>query len=394
MTSIIAYVSTFFAKQLRREVKELYFSVAILDFAVAAVSLFEPIYLWKIGFGIPEILLFYLSVYTLYFFILPLGAKIAQGKGFEHSILYSSPFLILYYLSLFAIPFSPWFIGVAVISFAIQKALYWPGYHGDFAVYSEDGERGKELSNLAIMMSLAAAVGPIAGGLLIYFFGFPTLFMIASAAILASNIPLFSTREEFTPKTFSYTSAYANLIKKENRRPVFSYFGYGEELIFMVLWPVFLFVILKNELSVGSLAAIATIMMMIVVLYIGKLTDQKNKRSVLKTGVFLSGASWLMRVFMVTPLGIFFADTITRIGRNITQVPLLTLTYDTAKRESFLRPWMGVMERVVLFEMTLILGKMTAMILLLVLFFVLPEGWFWNAAFLLAGAMTLLYGLL
>ncbi|HLC99388.1 MAG TPA: MFS transporter [Patescibacteria group bacterium] len=383
----LSFISSFFARHLRREVKELYISVTILDFAVAMVAIFEPIYLWKIGFSLPQILLFYAGVYGLYFFILPLGAKIAQGYGFEHSILYSSPFLILYYLSLFAIPFSPWFVGVSIVAFAIQKTLYWPGYHADFAVYSEDGERGREVSNLALMASIAAIAGPLVGGLLVYFFGFVTLFMIASVAILVSNVPLFSTREEFTPKTFSYTKAYKNLADPKNRRPFFAYLGYGEELIVMVVWPIFLFTVVKSELSVGSLAGFAAFVMTIVVLYVGKLTDSRNKQSILKIGTIISLVSWVTRFFSHTPLGVFFAETITRIGRNITQVPLLTLTYDQARRET-------VMDRVIFFEMTLIVGKLLAMGILLLLFLVVPQEWFWNIAFALAGIMTLLYGLL
>lgn len=389
MPYLISYISSFFARHLRREVKELYFSVAILDLAINMVALFEPIYLWqKADFSLVHILLFYLGVYGVYFFILPLGAKIARGYGFEHSILYSSPFLILYYLALFAIPFSPWFIGAAIIAFAIQKTLYWPGYHADFAVYSNDGDRGREISNLAMVMSFTAVAGPFIGGILVHFFGFPVLFMIAAVAILASNVPLLSTKEIFGPaKNFSYFGAYRRLANRDNISKFFAYLGYGEELIFMVVWPVFIFTIVKNNLSVGSLVAGATLLMMAILLYVGKLTDNGNKLSVLKGGVIVSVVSWIMRIFMATPFGVFAAETITRIGRTTVQVPLTTLTYERARKGS-------VMETVIQFEMSLIAGKILAAGILLLIFTAVPQEWFWNIAFGLAGVMTLLYGLL
>lgn len=388
MPSIISYVSSFFARHLRREVKELYFSVAIMEFAVAMVSLFEPIYLWKIGFKIPQILLFYLAVYGLYFFILPLGAKIARGYGFEHGILFSSPFLILYFLSLFATPYSPAFVGVAVIAFAIQKTLYWPSYHADFTVYSDDGERGKELGNLMLILSMVAMAGPFIGGTLIYFFGFPTLFIIACAAILASNIPLFSTLENFSPKKFSYKGAYKRLIAPENRRAFFAYLGYGEELIFMYVWPVFIFLIMKNELSAGSLVAAATLLMIVITLYIGKLSDNKNKSSVIKAGAAVSIFSWIARIFPLAAVSLFFVESLTRVGRNFTQVPIFALTYDRAKRSG------NIMERIIFFEMSLIAGKIITCGILIGLFYILPTDFFWKAVFVLAGGITLLYGLL
>lgn len=388
MPSVISYISSFFARHLRREVKELYVSVAIFDFAVAMVALFEPIYLWKIGFSIFHILLFYLSVYGLYFFILPLGAKIAKGYGFEHSILYSSPFLILYYLSLFAIPYSPLFVGAAVIAFAIQKTLYWPGYYGDFAIYSNDGERGKEVGNLALAASVSAVAGPFIGGMLAHFFGFASLFMIASAAILASNIPLFSTKEIFISKSFVYFKTYKNLIDPNNRKLLFGYLGYGEEFIFMYVWPVFIFLIVKNEFSAGGLTAAAALIMMFVLLYVGKMTDNGGKHSVLKTGVVISAVSWVMRFLPASPLSVFFAETITRIGRNMTQVPIFTGMFDRARRTGH------IMESAVFFEMCLILGKILVIVILMAAFLIFPEPWFWPIAFMLAGAMTLLYGLL
>lgn len=388
MPYLISYISSFFARHLRREVKELYFSVAILDFAVNMVALFEPIYLWKIGFSLPQILFFYLGVYSLYFFLLPLGAKIARGYGFEHSILYSSPFLILYYLTLFAIPFSPMFIGAAIIAFAIQKTLYWPGYYGDFALYSDDGDRGREVGNLAAIMSIMAIAGPFIGGVLVYFFGFPVLFMLASAGILASNIPLFSTKEIFGPaKPFSYIGAYKRLLSKDALRRLFAGMGFGEELVFMFVWPIFIFTAVKNEFSVGSLVAGATLLMMMILLYVGKLTDHNNKKSVIKSGIIISIVSWIMRIFMASPFGVFASETITRIGRSFVQVPVFAIVYDRARKGS-------IMETVVFFEMSLIIGKVLACVILLLIFSVAPESWFWNIAFILAGAMTLLYGLL
>jgi len=90
---------------------------------------------------------------------------------------------------------------------------------------------------------------------------------------------------------------------------------------------------------------------------------------------------------MATPFGVFAAETITRIGRTTVQVPLTTLTYDRARQGS-------VMETVIQFEMSLIAGKILTAGILLLIFTAVPQEWFWNIAFGLAGVMTLLYGLL
>jgi hypothetical protein len=138
-------VPSFFPHHLTRQINELYFSVAIMDFAVAAVTLFEPIYLYTLGYSLKVILLFYIEVYVIYFIVLPFGAKFANRFGYEGSIAISTIFLIGYYLSLFAIKFNPLFLVIAPLFFSIQKSFYWTGYHADFARFSRKDERGRQV---------------------------------------------------------------------------------------------------------------------------------------------------------------------------------------------------------------------------------------------------------
>lgn len=378
-------VPGYFAHRLTRQVKELYASVAIMDLAMAAVMIFEPIYLYIQGFSLQKILLFYIAVYIIYFFILPLGAKFARRFGYEKSILFSSPFLIFYYLSLFAIPYSGAFVYSAILMLALNKTFYWPGYHSDFARFSTQEERGREVSNLIILSSLVYIIGPLAGGIILTWLGFKTLFVVVSALILASNIPLLSTKEVFTPIPFSYKKAYRRLVRKENRRKFLAYLGFGEELIVLVIWPVFIYVVIKNFFSIGAIVAIATLITTIVVLYIGRVTDKKSKHSILRTGTFIYSLVWFLRLFVTSGLHVFFVDTLSRLSKNIIYVPLTTITYERAAKNS-------VMKSIIFFEMSLIVGKLISAFLVLGLSLLFPPGW--GPAFVVAGLMTLLYGFL
>jgi len=381
--------SHYFARRLTYQIKELYLSVALLDFASSLVIIFEPIYLYTLGFSLKQILIFWITVYVVYFFILPLGGKVARLQGYEHSILYSTPFLILYYLSLFAIPYHPFFLASAALSLALQKMLYWPGYHSDFARFSVDGERGREISTRIVIGLFVSAFGPFFGGLILTIFGFKTLFIFVIVLILASNISLLRTKEIFTPIPFSYTHAYRRLFKKENRRKFLAYLGFGEELIFLVLWPIFIYTIIGNYLSIGSIMAAAILITMFIVLFIGRITDKRNKYSVLRFGTILSSISWLLRMIIQGSLGVFLVDSFYRIARSILGVPLITITYERARRVS-------VMKSVVFFEMALTVGKLLAAISILILLFFLPSqnGLVWDVIFGVAAIMTLLYALL
>ncbi|MFH1597915.1 MAG: MFS transporter [Patescibacteria group bacterium] len=377
-------VSGYFANHLTQQVKELYASVAIMDFAKSAVMIFEPIYLYTIGFSLQKILIFFLAVYVIYYFCLPLGAKFARRFGYEHGILWSTPCLVLYYLSLFGIAYYPLLIYPAIFFLVLQKSLYWPGYHCDFARFSMKGERGREISNLVVLDSVVYVVGPLLGGLLIKFVGFSALFIVAAVLILVSNIPLMMTKETFKVTPFSYTGAHKRVWQKKHRRKFWSYFGFGEELIVLVIWPIFIYTVVQDYLSIGAIVAGATFFTSLIILWVGRVTDKQDKRVVLKSGTIIYSISWFLRLFAGTGLHVFMIDTLSRVSKNTIYVPMTALTYDRAVKGS-------VMKEIVFFEMALVIGKIVAILLVLVLLQFFTSGF--EAAFIVAGIMTLFYAL-
>ncbi|OGY76400.1 MAG: hypothetical protein A2445_01130 [Candidatus Jacksonbacteria bacterium RIFOXYC2_FULL_44_29] len=376
----------FLARQASSQVRELYLNSAILDFAVAMVMFFEPIYLYQQGVTLPGIMLFYLGVYFLYFFLLPLGAKFARQKGFEHSIFLSSPFLILYYLCLLLVAKSMFFLFPAALFFALQKIFYWPGFHADFAHYGKDSEQGSELGTLNVIISTVFILGPLVGGLLMYYFGFAVLFIVVAFLIILSNFPLLLTPERFEPHNFSYGKAFKRLFKPYNKRSFLAYLGFGEELIAMTLWPIFIFIVLGNTVSAGGLVAVSTLITSVVVLFVGKLADKRPKEPILRYTTIIYVLSWFLRILTRAPLGVFLSDTVGRIGKTALSVPLTARMYQRA------RQW-GVVKQVTFFEMSLSIGKMMAIGLVMLILVFVPEDAAWPIIFLLAGFFSLLYTL-
>ncbi|TAK05318.1 hypothetical protein EPO33_05130 [Patescibacteria group bacterium] len=366
-----------------QQMRELYLSTIILQFAASAIVIFEPIYLWSAGFSLQRIILFYGAIYAVYFAILPLGGKFVRARGYEHGIMYSTPFLILYYLSLFAIPYSPVFIGTAVVSYALQKMFYWPGYHADFARFGIAQQTGRELSVLVMLASIAAIAGPAVGGLVLVTLGYPALFVLVSLLILLSNVPLLLTPEVFTPRVFSYEDAWKRLWKPENRRKLVSYMGFGEEFIVMIIWPLFMYTVVKEYFNLGAIVSVATLATLLVALAVGRLADTAGRKRVLRLGVVYTMLSWLIRLVSGGLGGVFLADTLYRSARTAIGIPLIASTYDGARRYS-------VTKTAVFLEASVVAGKLLAAVLCLIIVTFFAPGW--ELMFLLAAAFTLLYG--
>ncbi len=371
-------------QHMTRQLREILVSTILLNLALAMVMIFEPIYLYQLGYSLEKIILFYLLLYVIYFLIMPLGAKFARYKGYEWGIFWGSFFFAAFYLSLFLIPVQPLFFYVAPLIFAVQKMFYWPAYHAGFAKFSDSREEGREIGTVNGVTSLVYIIGPALAGFIVLDWGYGALFLMASIIFLVSNIPTLITKEVFEAKSFSYVQAYKELFAKENRRAFFAYLGFGEEFVVMILWPIFMSLIVVNVFDLGMLVAGATFITVLITLYLGRLSDSKSKHLLLTLGSSFYSLAWFIRLFIVNQLGVFFVDTMSRLSKNMVMVPLTTITYERAKEKH------GVMSGVIFFEMSLVIGKILAMLIILaLLFFIGDEVFVMKLAFILAGIMSL-----
>lgn len=390
----VGFIKSFLPHHMKRQVKELFIATTMVNLALAMVQIFEPIYLYSIGYTLQDIMFFYLITYVLYIIIIPLGGKFAKLKGYELGIFIGSALFIAYYVGLFFIDQIPWLFYVVPVILAFQKAFYWPAYHADFASFADDTEEGKQISSMTIAASLVFILGPALAGFIIANWGYGALFTFASILFLTSNIPTMITKEKFEPHDFSYRGAFKRLFSKENRKDFLAYTGFGEELIVLVVWPVYISIIIASAFDLGLVIALATFITTALTLYIGRLSDTANKRKILGIGSAFYSLAWFLRIFINSTLGVFFVDTMSRLGKNTIAVPLTAITYEKAK-DSGLSDGKKVMDRILFFEMGLVIGKLAAIIMIyLALFFIPDQAMAFQMTFVLAGAMSLLYMLL
>ncbi|HEB01419.1 MAG TPA: MFS transporter [Candidatus Portnoybacteria bacterium] len=365
----------YFNHSLRREISELYASIAIKNFALSMIAIFEPVYIYLIFQSLQAVVLYYAAVYTLYFFMVPLGGKAASRFGFEHAMLYSLPLLILYYLTLWAVPLYHSLIFLAVILLVVFKIFYWPAYHANFAHYGNPRYRATEISTSRVIRSLVWIIGPIIGGVILKFFGFSILFLVVAILVLGSAIPLFTTREKFEPAHFSYWRPFERLIKSYGtykRRFFLAFIGHGADFIEIVFWPIFIYLVVKSYLGLGLITSIVTLVGILVTLVMGKLVDRSTKRGrkkILTISALIYSPLWLLRAFAQTGFQVLAINIFSKTSQKGIDIPMTTFFYSKGKKRGFLK-------YVVFREMSLSFGRMLiAWILLIVL--VYTTSWFW-----------------
>jgi len=143
-------------------------------------------------------------------------------------------------------------------------------------------------------------------------------------------------------------------------------------------------VVIQDFFKLGVLIAVSTAVTTVIYLYIGKVTDKRDKKVVLRYGTTLYFFGWLFRIIVRNVFGVFLVDSYSRVTKQVVVIPFMAKTYEKAQDTS-------VMKSIVFFEMSLVVGKIMAILLSLLLLQIFTPGW--NALFILAGLFTLLYSL-
>lgn len=370
----------YFSFNIRTEISELYASTAIADLAIALVLLFEPIFLYQVmSFTVQQVLLFFAVVYALYILFIPFGAKIISRYGYEHGIFFSIPFQIIYWFLLFGAKDNFNLIYFAPVVFAIEKSFFWPSFHSIVARFARDGQRGREFSVLYAIVNLMLIAGPFLGGLLAERFGVRTAFMVASAIYFCSFIPLFRTKEVFTPKIYKFRDTWE--LYKSYPTKFLGYLGFGEELIVLTVWPIFIYLVIKDYKDTGAVVTVATLVATILALHIGKITDRNSKRLMIKVGAFFYTLVWFGRLIVNNAFSVFIVDALSRTSKDTVFIPLSTVTYERAE-ETHILPY------AVFFEQSLSIGKFLAAVIGVILFSVTGS---FAVLFVVAALFSLLY---
>lgn len=314
-----------------RELNELYASVAIRSFATSMISIFIPIYLLKLDYSLASVFLFYAILNGVHaLFVVP-AAKISSKFGFKHSILFSVPLLIVFYILLHTLESYHWPLYLLAIVFGVNNSLFWIGFHTNFSKFSGFKHRGEDIGFARIFSSLSHIVGPLIGSLILAFTSFKFLFIIVTLLLFFSVIPLFFSKDIHEPINFSVKQVFSDQKPKD----YFAFIGHGVETgVGAIIWPIFIFFsILNNFTTLGFVSSLSMFFSQIFVFVISKLSDIK-RRLVLRVGASLNAVIWGIKTLVSTSLQVFIIDSFHGMTHTAVSIPFDALSYDKANKGS------------------------------------------------------------
>ncbi len=367
-----------------KEMNELYVSYGLFNFALGLISVFLPIYLYKLGYSISDILFFFFLTSLGFVLFSYSGAKFVAHFGVKHTMLATAPIFIIFFIGLNYIKAFPVLFFILPILRAFKMMLYNYSFHLNFIQHSDKKQRGREFSMTQASATLAGILSPLAGGIIIKFSGFPTLFAVGSIFLFIAMIPLFMTQDSYEKISFDRKNILRDIFKKDNLNLLYSFSGYAvESWIGLILWPIFLLILSFSTESIGAITSITTLLTFMIFYFIGRATDLKSKQKLLKIGTFLYFFGWIGRIFVTGFTSVIFVDTYKNLTQNVLAIPWSARFYDIAAKGDYFRM---IVHREIVFN----LSRLVVLPIIMLLFF-LNLRYAFTLAFAIAAFSSLFY---
>ncbi len=370
----------------------LYFSRAIIYIAIGFFGLFLPIFLYKTtGENLVAVVVFFLVTSLLYAIILPAAMQVINHTGLKRALIFGTLMGAGYLGTLGLMTEQNWMIvlPLTAVGLVIFRLAYWVPYHTDFAEFTSETSRGREISMQESTRSFIGIFTPLIAGAIIAQFGFGVLFLIVVILYVIAVFPLLSIPKVNETYQWSYKQTWQHFIEKDRRNMILAYIANGAETgVGMVIWPIFLYILLDGKyFEIGALSAVIVASTIILQLWVGKWADKMSKEKLLHIGSTLYAFGWIIKIFIATAFQIFLVDAYHRIMRIFMNTPFQAMTYDIAADEGHY-----IDEFTALKEIAVHVGRVLVFGLIIFLFAIvkLPLEWIFAVAAVAAVSINIL----
>jgi MFS family permease len=356
--------------QFKKETKlfPVFLNQSLRSVAVSLLSLFSSIYIYKTFLSLTNqtslallaVFIYFLGLYVTRFISNLFAEELSLRVGLKKQIYLGLLFLI-YCLLIFLLSLKwPLIVFLASPVWGLATGFYWFGLHGLMVKVGHNGAFGKEIGMAGLISTLFLLVVPVLGGVLINFAGYKALFIASLLFVVLSMLSIKKVEERRTNHDTDLNEVLG--LFKTHKRMVLAYIGDSiAAAVYVIIIPLYLFLILKKELALGEFFSLSMILVALLNLFIGRWSDIKSKRKLVAYGSVFQALVWLSRIFTQKIGFLFVLDIVDRITDGMVGIPMNVMTYQKAidGRST---------GRAVLFrEIAITIGSITACLLFIVL---------------------------
>ena len=188
--------------------------------ATALLGIFVPIFLYETSGQLFWVVgSYYALVSFLYAILLVPGMFVTNRLGFSHTLVLGGLFSVsIYSIMYFLTPENLWYLlaplTIAIVGF---RVFHWVPFHVDFTLFTQAGERGRQVSLSFATIAFMGVVGPILAGFIIANAGYNALFGTVVVLLIAATISYAFVPETKTHFDWTVGQTWRKLFAKENR---------------------------------------------------------------------------------------------------------------------------------------------------------------------------------
>lgn len=313
------------------ELSELYTTQLLRSLSLSMVGIFVPVYLFKIGYSITDIALFYVVWFAIRPLLGYLTAKLIGEIGPKHTMILSVGVQIAYLAFILSIQTMHWPLFLVAALGSLYFGMYRMAFDIDFSKVKHTEHGGKEVGYMQIFERIGGVIGPLIGGLIAGFYDPRYTMALAIIILVFSLIPLLATAE---PVKRHQVITYKGFPFKQLRRSLALSSAFQmQEVASVVMWPLFIgaFIVLDSTYQVlGALASISTLMAIVSAYSIGKLVDKERGGFLLNVGATINAAVLFCKPFVGSILGIFAINMVREPAAAMYKIPFIKGRYDEA----------------------------------------------------------------
>ena len=361
--------------------------------AAALLGIFVPIFLYETtGESFYIVGGYYALLSFFYAILLVPGMYIANKIGFSHTLVVSGVFSVMIYIIMFFLTAENmslllWPLAAAIVAF---RLFHWVPYHVDFTLFTNVGERGRQVSLSFATIAFLGVIGPILAGFIVANAGYNALFGVAIVLLIAATISYAFVPETLTHFDWSWMETWRHFFDREHRSVVLGEFANGAETaVQLIVWPIFLYEILNgNVFEIGAVSTVIVGATIAVQLFLGQYLD-KHKGSegkTLKVGSTLYAIGWILKIFVLSTLHVFVIGLYHNIVKIFTKTPYSAIIYDMSAEQGGY-----VDEFTVLREMAGSLGRASCLVVISLMSILIPIGWTFVLAAMASIALNVVY---
>ncbi len=291
----------------------------ISQFAAGMISIFGVLFVFQLGsdfnqgltyvllyFGLQRVVVVTIAIPTMAVLISRIGYRWAMLFGL--SLLITSAFLLAIVARGVLWPLLP---SLVLGGFAI--ASYYLAFHAVFLDDNDDARIGEQIGMITMLGRLALIASPIVAGLLVEYFGFSTMFVVASILLLISVIPLMLMKHHKKHLGNYSFSAVVRFIRRRKKVTTAMISWSFTEAFQAFFWPIYLFLILKSYFLFGMVGSVVMIANSVIVYLVGKAYDKRTLRKYFLGSSLAVSITWIARFMSSTPITVVLADILNRL---------------------------------------------------------------------------------